>query len=113
MIRTAALLSLAVLGACAQSPTPAPAHDHAAHGHSGAAAPAESPSAQPYRTVKPSSSYPLKTCVVSGDKLGSMGDVTAIEYQGQEIQFCCEGCVDEFLKSPDEFVSKVRCADRR
>jgi YHS domain-containing protein len=40
--------------------------------------------------------YTLDTCAVSGEKLGSMGDPIVKRYDGREIRFCCEGCVDEF-----------------
>ena len=36
--------------------------------------------------------YPLKTCMISGEKLGGMGDAYVYEYQGREIKFCCQAC---------------------
>lgn len=117
MIRNPSLLGLAALAlaACANEPTKPPMHDHSTHAHeaSAPASPSPTPAAKGYREITPSTSYPLKTCVVTGDKLGSMGDPIAIEYQGQEVQFCCDGCVDEFMESPDKFLPKVREAGKR
>ena len=54
--------------------------------------------------VKP---YPLKTCIVTDNDLGSMGDEQRIVYQGQEIKFCCEPCVGKFLKNPKKYLPKL------
>jgi YHS domain-containing protein len=51
--------------------------------------------------------YTLKTCVVSGDKLGEMGDPYVYEYQGREIKFCCKGCVKDFKKDPAKYIKKI------
>jgi YHS domain-containing protein len=51
--------------------------------------------------------YTLKTCVVSGDKLGEMGDPYIYEYQGREIKFCCKGCVKDFQKDPAKYIKKI------
>ncbi len=61
----------------------------------------------------PSGDYPLTTCVVSGEELGSMGEPLVFEYEGQEVQFCCAGCVDDFKKSPANFLAKVNAARDR
>jgi hypothetical protein len=54
--------------------------------------------------VKP---YPLKTCIVTGNDLGSMGDEQRLVYQGQEIKFCCEPCVGKFQKNPAKYLAKL------
>ena len=51
--------------------------------------------------------YPLETCVVSGKKLGSMGDPYVIIHEGQEIKFCCDGCEPTFKKDPAKFLAKL------
>jgi len=51
--------------------------------------------------------YPFDVCVVSGEKLGSMGEPIRIVYQSQEIKFCCKDCVKEFEASPEEFMVKI------
>lgn len=56
------------------------------------------------KKVKP---YPLKTCVVSGEKLGEMGKPYVYQYEGREIQFCCKDCVKDFKKDPAKYVKKL------
>ncbi|MCK6478819.1 MAG: hypothetical protein L6R43_01345 [Planctomycetes bacterium] len=51
--------------------------------------------------------YPLDTCLVTGTKLGSMGDPYVKVYGDQEIRFCCEPCVDEFEANPDKFLKML------
>jgi YHS domain-containing protein len=51
--------------------------------------------------------YPLDTCLVSGEKLGSMGDPIVINHEGQEIKFCCDTCVPQFKKDPEKYLSKL------
>jgi tetratricopeptide (TPR) repeat protein len=58
--------------------------------------------------TKPSEDYPLKTCVVSGEDLGSMGDPIAFMYDGTEVQICCKGCMKKFLADPPKFLRMVR-----
>jgi YHS domain-containing protein len=54
--------------------------------------------------VKP---YPLKTCIVSGDKIGEMGKPVTTNYMGQEIIFCCPDCVKDFNKNPKKYMKKL------
>ena len=53
------------------------------------------------------SSYPLTTCVVSGEKLGEMGKPVVINDQGPEVRFCCDMCVDRFKKDPAKYLAKL------
>ena len=66
-----------------------------------AAAAAVEPNAKP---------YPLKTCAVSGEELGKMGEPFRLVYQGQEIKLCCKGCEKDFLKEPEKFLQKIAAA---
>lgn len=52
--------------------------------------------------------YPLKTCIVTGNELGSMGDDQSFVYQGQEIKVCCEPCVAKFHKNPQKYLAGLR-----
>lgn len=54
--------------------------------------------------VKP---YPLKVCVVSGEELGSMGKPVSKVHDGQEVKFCCKGCIKKFDKDPAGHLKKV------
>jgi len=59
----------------------------------------EAPDVQPYT---------LDTCVVMDSKLGSMGDPVVRVYNGQEVKFCCEPCVEEFESDPEFYLGKIR-----
>ena len=51
--------------------------------------------------------YTLDVCAVSGETLGSMGDPVVKAYDGREIKFCCEGCLDEFEANVPAGLAKV------
>ncbi|MBL9152203.1 MAG: hypothetical protein JNK37_06955 [Verrucomicrobiales bacterium] len=55
--------------------------------------------------VKP---YPLKTCLVTGNKLGSMGTPISRAHGDQEVKFCCKPCVGKFLKDPARYLAKLK-----
>ena len=59
--------------------------------------------------------YPLKTCVVSGEKLGEMGEPIEFVYTNkganQEIKFCCSMCKGRFLKDADTYMKKIKAAE--
>ena len=58
--------------------------------------------------------YPLKTCVVSGEKLGGdMGGPVLYSYQGREIKFCCKDCRKDFDKDPAKYVKKLEEAEAK
>jgi hypothetical protein len=54
--------------------------------------------------------YPLSTCPVTGEKLGSMGEPITVIKDGYEIKFCCQECVDKFNKHPSKVMDKVKSA---
>ena len=51
--------------------------------------------------------YPLDVCIVSDEKLGSMGDIVTHVHEGQEVKFCCAGCFEEFKLEPAKFLAKL------
>jgi len=51
--------------------------------------------------------YPLKVCIVTGEKLGSMGEPSAFVYEGQEIKLCCSHCKPRFDKDPEKHLKKL------
>lgn len=57
--------------------------------------------------------YPLETCVVSGEKLGGMGEPFAFTHEGQEIKLCCKDCRKDFDKDPAKFMGKVAEANKK
>ena len=60
--------------------------------------------AKPEVKTKP---YPLKTCVVSGEKLG--GDMTPYTFtnNNQEVKLCCKGCLATFKKDEAKYLKKI------
>lgn len=48
--------------------------------------------------------YPITTCVVSGEKLGEMGEPYIMQHEGREIRFCCKKCRRDFLKDPARYL---------
>jgi YHS domain-containing protein len=59
--------------------------------------------------------YPLQTCPVSGEKLGSMDEPVDYLYKstvdGKEqvrlVQFCCKSCTKDFNKEPAKYLAKI------
>jgi len=55
----------------------------------------------------------LKTCPVSGDKLGGdMGKPYVFAYQGQEVKVCCPMCKADFDANRAKYLKKIRDADK-
>jgi YHS domain-containing protein len=54
-----------------------------------------------------SNSYPLDYCIVSGEKLDSMSKPITYDYNGREIKFCCQGCLETFKKDPAAYIKKL------
>jgi YHS domain-containing protein len=62
---------------------------------------------------KADNKYPLDTCVVSGEKLDSMGKPYVIKYKGREVQLCCDGCEKDFKKDPAKYLKKLDDAEKK
>jgi hypothetical protein len=60
--------------------------------------------------VKP---YVLKTCVISGDKLGEMGKPFVFTNDNREIKLCCKSCLKDFKKEPAKYVKKIEEAEAK
>jgi len=52
-------------------------------------------------------SYPKDICIVTDNKLGSMGRVITKTYGDQEVKFCCKPCVGKFEKNPAKYLKKL------
>ena len=58
--------------------------------------------------------YKLKTCIVSGEKLGgAMGKPFVYKYKDREIKFCCKDCQKDFDKEPAKFMKKLEEAEKK
>jgi hypothetical protein len=61
------------------------------------------------KKVKP---YKLETCLVSDEKLGSMGEPYVLIRKGQEVKLCCKGCLKEFNKNHAQLLKKLDTASK-
>lgn len=51
--------------------------------------------------------YPLDTCIVSGQALGSMGEPFNYVHEGRLVRFCCAGCIERFEAEPAKFITAL------
>ncbi len=49
--------------------------------------------------------YPIDFCVVSGQKLGSMGTPVDYMHEGRLVRFCCGGCIAAFQADPEKYLA--------
>ena len=85
------------------------------HGGHGADKPSAAAPTDSELVAKARANYPLKTCLVSDEPLGRMGEATAYVHRvagkpDRVVFFCCDGCSDDFKASPDKFLQKVDAA---
>lgn len=52
--------------------------------------------------------YTSDLCIVTDNKLGSMGDPVVKVYGNQEVKFCCRPCVKEFEEDKERFLAKLK-----
>jgi YHS domain-containing protein len=55
--------------------------------------------------------YPLKTCVVSGEKLDGMGDPYVFVQEGTTVKFCCKACLKDFDKDQEKYIALIKAAE--
>lgn len=70
------------------------------------------PPTESQQIAKARAEYPMKTCLVSDEPLGSMGDavpyVHRVAGQPDRVLFlCCEGCIDDFKVDPAKYLKKL------
>lgn len=51
--------------------------------------------------------YPLSTCIVSGEKLGEMGEPVVSQHESREIKLCCKSCAPKFKADPAGYLKKL------
>ncbi len=97
-MKTNRIISLTVALATALITTAAFAHEGVDHKGGASAVP---------------KTYPLKTCVVSDEKLGEHGKAVKVSHDGTDVYLCCKDCVKDFNKDPDKFTTMVKKADTK
>jgi YHS domain-containing protein len=70
----------------------------------------EPDSAAAAQAVKEAEAYPFNYCIVTGEKLGSMGDPVVKTYDGREVKFCCGACPKTFEKDKAKWMKKLDAA---
>ena len=60
--------------------------------------------------AKGAGAYPLTVCVVSGEKLGGMGEPYTVTVEGRTVKLCCDGCEEDLLKEPAKYLAKLDAA---
>lgn len=58
-------------------------------------------------------SYPLDTCVVSGEKLGEMGEPYVHVHEGTTVKFCCKACLKDFNEDPAKYIAMIKGAEAK
>ena len=53
-----------------------------------------------------------RTCPVTGEELGSMGDPISVTVKDETIFVCCQGCVKKVQQNPDKYLAKVHAETR-
>ncbi len=81
-------------------------HEHGEHGEE-AGAPAEGGEQAAAAPAAAADTYPIDFCIVSDEKLGSMGDPITIQHEGITVKFCCDGCIDDFKEAPEKYLPKL------
>jgi len=47
-------------------------------------------------------------CPVTGEMLGTMGAPEKVDVNGRQVWVCCDGCKEDLLASPDEYLAKLK-----
>ena len=77
------------------------------------APPADAPAAGPLSAEQLRAVLAAQThCPVTGLTLGSMGPPIQIEYRGETVRLCCDGCIGAFEDDPTGYLAKLREAQR-
>ncbi len=104
------LAAAVFLGGCGKSPERTTPREPAAAEHkdhdAGQTAPSEKPtglSAEDRALIEKQ-----KTCPVTGEPLGSMGEPVKVVVKGQTVFLCCAGCEAAIKKDPDKYLAKLK-----
>ena len=62
----------------------------------------------PAQAASAAKAYPLTTCIITGEKLGSMGKPYVFVHEGQEVKLCCKSCLKDFNKEPAKYLAKIK-----
>jgi len=101
-----ALVVLVSIAACSEEPGQSQPSSTAPTADTHAARPNESADVAAAKAEADSSDqYPLDVCVVSGEKLGSMGPPVEVEVEGRTVKLCCAACKPQLLAEPAKYLA--------
>ena len=65
----------------------------------------------PHASTAATSKSKIDWCIVSGEKLGAMGDPVHYKYQDRDVTFCCKNCIKEFEANPLAYLARLDSAE--
>jgi hypothetical protein len=71
------------------------------------ASPGAGPSGAEHSVSAGVKKYTSDKCIVTDNKLGSMGDPVTYVHNGQEVKFCCAPCIKKFKENPDKYLATL------
>lgn len=93
-----------------QSADPHAGHDHDMHAANGDSTDLPANVQEALADLSPEDAAAVKaqrTCPVSGELLGSMGEPIKVDVQGRAVWICCDGCRQDLLDNPDQYLTKL------
>ena len=59
--------------------------------------------------------YPLKTCIVSGEKINDKGEMKPYSFvvDNQEVTLCCKSCLKDFNKDKAGYLKKIEAQAKK
>ncbi|NBB96544.1 MAG: hypothetical protein GVY16_12520 [Planctomycetes bacterium] len=103
-----ALVVLVGMTACSEEPSQSQPSSTAPPAGTQAASPVDDAGdVAPNSTADSAGDYPLDVCVVSGEKLGSMGSPVEVEVEGRTVKLCCSACKPPLLADPAKYLAKL------
>ena len=115
LLHTCLALSLIFFPSCSQAEDHADSDEHAGHaghdhGDEASSATAATAASMADAGAATSDPYPLSTCPVSGEALGSMGDPIVLNQPGREVQLCCKSCVASYEGDTAKYNAEIDAA---
>jgi len=86
-------------------------HDHAGHDHGDDSGKTDmekmNESLASFSDDDRASAMQQHFCPVTGEMLGTMGSPGKVDISGQSVWICCDGCKEELLANPDQYLAKL------
>ncbi|MEO0965297.1 MAG: hypothetical protein AAFY08_09275 [Planctomycetota bacterium] len=109
-VTLAGALITGVFAGCSETDPPAAVESPAVSAELEPAATQSADSLADTAMIKIPDGYPLDTCVVSDEKLGSMGEIITIEVEGRDVLLCCAGCESMVRAEPAKYLAMLDAA---